>query len=67
MNSLLCFARYHIRDLKYQYYDIVDGAHDAVTAHPVAAKQAGVAVCGFLGGAMASLFLTLAFKRGPKR
>ena len=61
------YLRYRVRDLKYQYYDLADEAHDAVSAHPVTLKQCGVAVCGFLSGAMLSLFCALAFKRRPKR
>jgi len=66
-NSLLCYARYHLRNIRYGYYDVVDGAHDTVSAHPTAAKQCGVAVCGFLGAAAASLVFALAFKRCSRR
>ena len=67
LNSVICSVRYHLRDLKYLYYDLVDGAHDTVSAHPVAVRQCGVAVCGVLGAAAASFLLTLALKRSPKR
>jgi hypothetical protein len=67
LNFLLCYTRYRIQDLKYRYYDLVDEAHDTVSAHPVAAKQCGVALCGFLGGAVASVFFGLAFRHCCKR
>ena len=67
LNALVCSVRYHLRDLRYLYYDIVDEAHDRVSANPVGARQCGVAVCGVLGAAAASVALAMAFKRGAKR
>lgn len=67
LNSLVCFARYHLRELKYQYYDLVDGAHDAVSANPVAVKQCRLAACGLLGGAVATLAFALVYKRNLAR
>ena len=64
LNSLLCSVRYHLRDLKYGYYDIVDGAHDTASAHPNAARNCGVAALGVLGAA--SVVFALAFKRRSK-
>jgi len=67
LNTFVCAARYHLRNLRYQYYDIVDGAHDTVSARPDAARQCSVAVFGVLGAAAASLVFALAYRRRGKR
>jgi hypothetical protein len=55
-------AHYRARELRYQYYDLVDATHDVVAEHPAVARKCGIAFCGLLGGAAASLILAVAFR-----